>query len=101
MVNGQLFERHPHRLEIAPALLKVFVSIEIFHLFSSFHSFAPVLKVFVSIEMTGESVDEYMIYNYRRPMYKILKHLWKMPEHNQRLVRLAESAYVNIENSGK
>ena len=78
MVNGQMFQRHPHRLEIAPALL----------------------NVFVSIEMTGESVDEYMIYNYRRPMYKILKYLWKLTEHNARLVQLAESAYVNIENSG-
>ena len=51
--------------------------------------------------MTGESVDEYMIYNYRRPMYKILKHLWKMPEHNARLVQLADQAYKNIEDSGE
>ena len=59
------------------------------------------LTVFVSIEMTGESVDEYMIYNYRRPMYKILKHLWKLPEQNSRLVQLAKLAYENIENPGK
>ena len=59
------------------------------------------LKVFVSIEMTGESVDEYMIYNYRRPMYKILKHLWKLPDHNARLVQLAATAYETIENAGQ
>ena len=78
MSSDQRFLQHPHRREIAPALL----------------------KVFVSIEMTGESVDEYMIYNYRRPMYKILKHLWKLPEHNARLVELADQAYATIENSG-
>jgi len=73
--SDQLFLQHPHRREIAPALL----------------------RVFVSIEMTGESVDEYMIYNYRRPMYKILKHLWRLPEHNARLVELADQAYATIE----
>ena len=57
--------------------------------------------MFVSIEMTGESVDEYMIYNYRRPMYKILKHLWKLPEQNARLVQLADQAYETIEDPGE
>ena len=51
--------------------------------------------------MTGESVDEYMIYNYRRPMYKILKHLWKLPEQNARLVQLADQAYETIEDPGE
>jgi len=76
-VHDRLFVSHRHRHEIAPTLL----------------------KVFVSIEMTGESVDEYMIYNYRRPMYKILKYLWNIEEHNRRIAELAEEAYANIENA--
>merc|ERR1719431_1679216 len=31
-------------------------------------------------------------------MYKILKHLWKLPEHNSRLVELADQAYATIED---
>ena len=43
------------------------------------------LNVFVSIEMTGESVEFEAKFNYRRPMYAILKYMWTIDEHRQAL----------------
>ena len=37
------------------------------------------LNVFVSIEMTGQSVQFEQKFNYRRPMYELLDFLWNMP----------------------
>jgi ubiquitin conjugation factor E4 A len=37
------------------------------------------LNVFVSIEMTGQSVQFEQKFNYRRPMYELLEFLWNMP----------------------
>lgn len=56
-----LFSNHPQRLEIIPNLL----------------------KVFVGIEMTGQSVQFEQKFNYRRPMYAIMDYLWKEEEHRE------------------
>ncbi len=37
------------------------------------------ISVFVSIEMTGQSVQFEQKFNYRRPMYELLEFLWDMP----------------------
>ncbi|CAK9829483.1 Ubiquitin conjugation factor E4 A [Anthophora retusa] len=71
----QLFITHPYRQHIVPNLL----------------------KVFVSIEMTGQSVEFEQKFNYRRPMYVVMEYLWKIPEHRNNFIRLAEEAEVNME----
>ncbi|XP_017794147.1 PREDICTED: ubiquitin conjugation factor E4 A [Habropoda laboriosa] len=55
------------------------------------------LKVFVSIEMTGQSVEFEQKFNYRRPMYVVMEYLWKLPEHRNNFVCLAEEAEVNMQ----
>jgi hypothetical protein len=76
------------------------------------------LNVFVTIEMTGQSVAFEQKFNYRRPMYELIEFLWNMPVlyandqasesyesnvsllelHRQKLEQLADIAYANIEN---
>ena len=41
------------------------------------------LEVFVSIEMTGQNVEFEQKFNYRRPMYLILDHIWDIDIHRQ------------------
>lgn len=41
------------------------------------------LDVFVGIEMTGQGVDFEQKLNYRRPMYTVMDHLWKLEEHRE------------------
>ncbi|KAL4715997.1 hypothetical protein ACJJTC_013297 [Scirpophaga incertulas] len=55
----QLFKEHPHRLQLVPCLL----------------------DVFVGIEMTGQSVQFEQKFNYRRPMYLVMEFLWGIEEH--------------------
>ncbi|XP_059163958.1 ubiquitin conjugation factor E4 A-like [Physella acuta] len=74
LFRGELFESHPHVAYIPETLL----------------------HVFVSIEMTGESVAFEQKFNYRRPMYNILKYLWNIPKHRQKLKSLADDAEKNI-----
>ncbi len=72
------------------------------------------INVFVSIEMTGQSVQFEQKFNYRRPMYELLDFLWQMPvlyaneadfdktllkQHRVQINRLADDAYTNINNS--
>ncbi|XP_049532096.1 ubiquitin conjugation factor E4 A [Anopheles darlingi] len=73
--SAALFTNHPHRLEIIPNLL----------------------RVFVSIEMTGQSVQFEQKFNYRRPMYAIMDYLWKIDEQRERFRELERLAIVNIE----
>ncbi|CAL1542242.1 unnamed protein product [Lymnaea stagnalis] len=70
----QLFESHPQVAYIPETLL----------------------HVFVSIEMTGESVAFEQKFNYRRPMYNILKYIWNIPCHKEKLKSLAKHAEQNI-----
>lgn len=71
----QLFIIHPHRLQIIENLL----------------------ELFVSIEMTGQSVQFEQKFNYRRPMYIVMKYLWKIDEHRNVFKLLADNAEINIE----
>ncbi|XP_017885248.1 ubiquitin conjugation factor E4 A [Ceratina calcarata] len=73
----QLFINHPYRQYIVPNLL----------------------KVFVSIEMTGQSVQFEQKFNYRRPMYIVMEYLWKLPEHRGIFVSLAEEAEENMRDA--
>ncbi|XP_075977885.1 ubiquitination factor E4A [Anticarsia gemmatalis] len=71
----QLFKEHPHRLQLVPCLL----------------------DVFVGIEMTGQSVQFEQKFNYRRPMYLVMDFLWEMEEHRDAFTRLAKEAESNME----
>lgn len=73
--RAQLFTGHPHRLEIVPNLL----------------------RVFVGIEVTGQSVQFEQKFNYRRPMYIIMEYLWDIGEQKQCFKRLAQEAEANME----
>ncbi|XP_059052827.1 ubiquitin conjugation factor E4 A [Achroia grisella] len=71
----QLFKEHPHRLQLVPCLL----------------------DVFVGIEMTGQSVQFEQKFNYRRPMYLVMDFLWGLEEHREAFTRLAREAEANME----
>ena len=86
----------------------------VFHPLSSFLS-ESLLNVFVSIEMTGQSVQFEQKFNYRRPMFELIEYLWHLPDdaqnmnenvsmsklkqHRIKMKELAQEAYENIENS--
>ncbi|XP_035212964.1 ubiquitin conjugation factor E4 A-like [Stegodyphus dumicola] len=57
-----------------------------------------VLNVFVSIEMTGQSVAFEQKFQYRRPMYIVLDYLWNFEVHKMKLKELAEEAERKIES---
>lgn len=73
--RAALFTSHPHRLEIVPNLL----------------------RVFVGIEVTGQSVQFEQKFNYRRPMYTIMEYLWNIGEQQQCFKRLAIEAEANMD----
>lgn len=74
-LKTNLFLRHQDRLQIVPNLL----------------------NVFVSIEMTGQSVQFEQKFNYRRPMYSIMEFLWDLDEQKKCFKHLAIEAQKNIE----
>lgn len=55
------------------------------------------LEVFVSIEMTGQSVQFEQKFNYRRPMYIVMDYLWKINEHKNYFKILADDAEENMD----
>ncbi|XP_052819357.1 ubiquitin conjugation factor E4 A-like isoform X2 [Mya arenaria] len=63
------------------------------------HLAGTVLNVFVSIEMTGQSVDDERKFNYRKSMHKLLQYMWKIPLHKQAIKGLASTAMKEIENT--
>ncbi|XP_044734743.1 ubiquitin conjugation factor E4 A [Chrysoperla carnea] len=71
----RLFLEHPHHSEIVRNLL----------------------DVFVSIEMTGQSVQFEQKFNYRRPMYIIMDYLWELDNHKKAFMALAKEAEQNME----
>lgn len=73
--KSALFTNHPHRLEMVPNLL----------------------RVFVGIEMTGQSVQFEQKFNYRRPMYIIMEYLWDIDEQRAAFKKLAVEAEHNME----
>ncbi|KAH8263716.1 hypothetical protein KR044_012934 [Drosophila immigrans] len=70
-----VFDNHPDRLQVVRSLL----------------------NVFVSIEMTGQSVQFEQKFNYRRPMYAIMEFLWTKQEHIACFRLLASEAESNME----
>lgn len=72
-----LFESHPLVSELVPALV----------------------NVFVSIEMTGEGVQFEQKFSYRRPMYVVLEYLWEEPLHRKKLIELADEAERAIDSA--
>ncbi|KAF4532161.1 hypothetical protein B566_EDAN002222 [Ephemera danica] len=72
----RLFKQHPHRLQISESLV----------------------RVFVDIEMTGQSVAFEQKFSYRHPMYVVLEHLWSLPEHQNCFKQLAQLAEKNMES---
>lgn len=75
-MDTQLFHQHPHRLQVVENLL----------------------NVFVSIEMTGQSVQFEQKFNYRRPMYAIMEYLWKIPEQRECFNKLSLEAEIHIDD---
>ncbi|KAG1682356.1 Ubiquitin conjugation factor E4 A [Nymphon striatum] len=62
------------------------------------HLMRTLLEVFVSIEVTGESVEFEQKFNYRRPMYIVLKYIWNVELHRDSLKSLAEEAEPKMES---
>ena len=50
------------------------------------HLAEVLFKVFVSIEMTGESVQFEQKLSYRQPMYKVIDYIWKIDVHKRAIV---------------
>lgn len=73
--TDSLFRFHPDRTEIVPNLL----------------------RVFVGIEMTGQSVQFEQKFNYRRPMYAIMEYLWQIEEQRQCFREMAQEAERSVE----
>ncbi|EDV98912.1 ubiquitin conjugation factor E4 A [Drosophila grimshawi] len=73
--NTHVFDSHTDRLQVVRSLL----------------------NVFVSIEMTGQSVQFEQKFNYRRPMYAIMEFLWTKEEHVECFRQLASEAERNME----
>uniref|UniRef100_T1JL90 Ubiquitin conjugation factor E4 A n=1 Tax=Strigamia maritima TaxID=126957 RepID=T1JL90_STRMM len=73
----KLFTVHPHVKELVGTLL----------------------NVFVSIEMTGQSVAFEQKFNYRRPMYVVMDYIWKIEIHRQSFKKLAEEAEQSMEST--
>lgn len=70
-----LVQIHPHSLQIVMNLL----------------------HVFVSIEMTGQSVQFEQKFNYRRPMYNIIRYLWQYDKQIKCFIHLANESEANME----
>lgn len=75
MCRDQLFKVHKLRNLIIPNLL----------------------NVFVSIEVTGQSVQFQEKFNYRRPMYVVMDFLWTQKEQRDCFKKLAKEAEENME----
>ncbi|KAM4015855.1 ubiquitin conjugation factor E4 A isoform 1-T3 [Anomaloglossus baeobatrachus] len=55
------------------------------------------IKVFVDIEFTGDPHQFEQKFNYRRPMYPILRYMWGQDTYRESIKRLADYAAENLE----
>lgn len=67
------------------------------------HLFPALLNVFVSIEISDETNNGDVVafeqkFNYRRPMYVVFKYLCTLPEHQMKLKALATFAEENMDS---
>ncbi|KAM8926947.1 ubiquitin conjugation factor E4 A [Pelodytes ibericus] len=56
-----------------------------------------IIKVFVDIEFTGDPHQFEQKFNYRRPMYPILRYMWGRDTYRQSIKHLADYASENLE----
>ncbi|KAH3871035.1 ubiquitin conjugation factor E4 A-like [Dreissena polymorpha] len=63
------------------------------------HLAEKLIHVFVSIEMTGQSVRFEQKFNYRRPMYQVMHYIWEKQVHKEAVKRLAVYAEQHIEDT--
>src|SRR5699024_7168691 len=66
------------------------------------HLFPALLNVFVSIEISDETNNGDVVafeqkFNYRRPMYVVFKYLCTLPDHQMKLKDLATFAEQNMD----
>ncbi|KAH3871922.1 hypothetical protein DPMN_035137 [Dreissena polymorpha] len=63
------------------------------------HLAEAVLNVFVSIEMTGQSVDDERKFSYRKSMHKLLQYMWKIPAHKDAIKAVSKRAMTEMNNT--
>ncbi|XP_075579277.1 ubiquitin conjugation factor E4 A isoform X3 [Pelecanus crispus] len=61
------------------------------------HLAEALIKVFVDIEFTGDPHQFEQKFNYRRPMYPILRYMWGTDSYRQSIKALADYASENLE----
>ncbi|XP_066565198.1 ubiquitin conjugation factor E4 A isoform X1 [Amia ocellicauda] len=61
------------------------------------HLAEALITVFVDIEFTGDPHQFEQKFNYRRPMYPILKYMWGKDNYRESIKRLADYASENLE----
>ncbi|XP_053308608.1 ubiquitin conjugation factor E4 A [Spea bombifrons] len=61
------------------------------------HLAEALIKVFVDIEFTGDPHQFEQKFNYRRPMYPILRYMWGRDNYRQSIKNLADYASENLE----
>ncbi|XP_038065651.1 ubiquitin conjugation factor E4 A-like isoform X3 [Patiria miniata] len=55
------------------------------------------LSIYVDIEFSGDDHAFEQKFNYRRPMYHILKYLWSLEKHRQSMKEIAAEALLSME----
>eukprot|EP00057_Strongylocentrotus_purpuratus_P025335 XP_011679809.1 PREDICTED: ubiquitin conjugation factor E4 A [Strongylocentrotus purpuratus] len=63
------------------------------------HISRSLISIFVDIEFTGDPHQFEQKFNYRRPMYKVLKYLWSMLQHRTQIKLVAEEAMSHMEDA--
>ncbi|XP_069750869.1 ubiquitin conjugation factor E4 A isoform X1 [Narcine bancroftii] len=81
-----------------PLISSMFHRERVFASFQQAYYLAEALiKVFVDIEFTGDPHQFEQKFNYRRPMYPILKYMWGYDNYKQSIKNLANYAFENLE----
>ncbi|XP_062894645.1 ubiquitin conjugation factor E4 A isoform X2 [Mobula hypostoma] len=89
----------PHMEQVQnPMISSMFNRERVFSSFRQAYYLAEALiKVFVDIEFTGDPHQFEQKFNYRRPMYPILKYMWGYDNYRQSIKNLADYAFDNLE----
>lgn len=61
------------------------------------HIVTAIIHVFVTIEVSAQAVAFEEKFNYRKPMFEVMKYLWEVPAHQERFKTLAKDALANME----
>eukprot|EP00069_Balaena_mysticetus_P022035 bmy_03272T0 len=104
----RVFCNFPYASHLAEALIKVFVDIEFTAQSSSFSEYcivymspscsvAPPLLMFCSYLTAGDPHQFEQKFNYRRPMYPILRYMWGTDAYRESIKDLADYASKNLE----